>query len=254
VKLFNPVKQVLRSGKSVHGLFLKSPDPVMAEIIAASGVDFVACDAEHGAASPRDIEGFCRAMEARGGTPFARVASGDRATLLRTFDAGCLGVHVPWVEDAAQAQAAVANIKYEPQGKRGIAGTRVSRYGQGVDLAEYMAQANEQTLVCLQVESAAGVAQAEAIAAVPGVDVVFVGPTDLSNAIGHPLQFDHPMLVEMIEHVLAATLRQGRTFGIFVRDAAEAAHWHAKGARYFISNFEGLVFRALKDFRQHQVA
>lgn len=249
MQLFNPVKQALREGRSVHGLFVKAIDPVIAEILATAGIDFVACDAEHGAASWRDIEGFCRAMESRGGTPFVRVASGDRATLLRTFDAGCMGVHVPWIETAEQAAAAVQHIKYQPLGQRGLAGARVSRYGQHVDLVAYMAEANAQTLTCLQIESAEGVANADAIAAVPGVDVVFVGPTDLSNAIGRPLRFDDPVLLDMIERVAAAAAAHGKTFGIFARDAADAAHWHARGARYFISNFEGLVFRALEDFK-----
>lgn len=249
MQIVNRVQQALREGRSVHGLFVKAVDPVIAEILATSGIDFVACDAEHGAASWRDLEGFCRAMESRGGTPFARVASGDRATLLRTFDAGCLGVHVPWVENAEQAAAAVQHIKYQPQGRRGLAGARVSHYGQHVDLVDYMAQANAQTLVCVQIESAEGVANAHDIAAVPGVDVVFVGPTDLSNAIGRPLQFDDPELQGLIDRVIAAATAHGKTFGIFTRDAADTARWHARGARYFISNFEGLVFRALKDFK-----
>jgi len=249
MRMSNPIKQALRAGKTANGLFVKSTDPVIAEILATAGIDFVACDAEHGASSIREIEGFCRAMESRGGTPFVRVATGDRATLLRTFDAGCLGVHVPWVETAEQARLAVEHVKYQPLGRRGLAGTRVSQYGQHVDLVDYMAHANEQTLICAQIESGEGVANVEAIAAVPGIDVVFVGPTDLSNAIGRPLQFEHPELLRMIERVLAAASAHHKTFGIFVRDAAEAAHWQAKGARYFISNFEGLIFRALKDFK-----
>lgn len=249
MRIFNPVKQRLLAGESVHGLFIKSADPVMAEMLARSGIDFVTCDAEHGAADARELENFARAIECRGGTPFARVASADRATLLRCFDAGCLGVHVPWVEDEATAVQAVNHVKYAPLGRRGLAGTRVSHYGQGVNLVEYMAAANQQTLICAQIESAAGVEQAHRIAAVPGIDVMFLGPTDLSNAIGLPLQFDHPRLLEMIDSVIEAARVHGKVFGIFVRDVSEISHWHAKGARYFISNFETLVFSALKTFK-----
>lgn len=247
--MMNKVRQRLAEGHSVRGLFVKSPDPVMAEIIARAGIDFITCDAEHGAASERDVEGFCRAVECGGGTPFVRVASADRATLLRHFDAGCMGAHIPWVDEAAMAEQAVRHIKYQPQGNRGLAGTRVSHYGQDINLVDYMAQANAQTLVCVQIENASGVRNARSIAKVPGVDVVFVGPTDLSNSIGKPLQFDDPELIGMIDEVIQATLENNKIFGIFVRNVSEIPHWEAKGARYFISNFEGLVFSALRGYR-----
>jgi 4-hydroxy-2-oxoheptanedioate aldolase len=247
----NKIKAALRSGESVRGLFVKTPDPLIAELLGICGLDFAVCDSEHGTSSVGDLENFCRALELRGSTPFVRVGSSSRIGLSRSFDAGAMGVHVPWVEDAETAHAVIDAVKYLPEGKRGLAGSRTSHYGIDCNLVDYMARSNQETLVVAQIESRNAVDNADSIARTPGVDVVFVGPTDLSNSIGRPLDFDNQELTAMIQQVVDTTLRHGKTFGIFVRNAQEIAHWEAQGARYFISNFEALAARAVKEYVQH---
>lgn len=248
--LQNKVKQKLRQGERVVGLFVKSTDPVIAEWVSACGPDFLVCDAEHGAASVRDFENFCRAVELGGSTPFLRTHSGDISVLSRSFDVGGMGVHIPWVDTEQVAKEVVQLTKYLPLGRRGLAGTRVSRYGLGVNLIEYMRSANEETLIVAQIESLQGLENVDAIAQVEGIDVVFVGPTDLSNAMGIPLQFESSALKENIMHVAQTARRHGKTFRIFVRHPDEIAVWESLGAKYFISNFEGLAAQSIRAFVQ----
>jgi 4-hydroxy-2-oxoheptanedioate aldolase len=251
----NAVKARLLAGEHVTGLFVKTADPVIAEILALCGVDFVVCDAEHGASSARDFEGFCRAVEVRGAAPFIRVNAADRSLLSRGVDAGALGMHIPWVNDAGIARDIVAATKYLPLGIRGLAGTRASHYGIGVSLLDYMPHANQETLIVAQIESREAVDNVESIAAVPGIDVIFIGPTDLSNSLGVPLDLESEELKRHIEHVAETALRHKKIFGIFVRDRAEAEYWAQRGARYFITNFEALAAKAVKEFirRPHGV-
>jgi 4-hydroxy-2-oxoheptanedioate aldolase len=244
----NAVKARLAAGETVAGVFCRSPEPVVAEIAALAGCDFVMCDCEHGSGSPHEFEGFARAVEIGGATPQVRVPTNDKATILRFLDAGAMGVHVPWVNTAADAEAAVDAVKYHPRGHRGLAGTRVSDYGMREPLGEYIARANRETLVVVQVETADAVAVAADIAAVPDVDVVFIGPTDLSHSLGVAGQIDHPDVVIAMDQVAEATLAAGRALGIYCGSEQMATAWVAKGARYIVSGAEQLMARALREF------
>jgi len=244
----NRTKAKLRAGETVYGVFAKTPEPTIAEIAAMCGWDFVICDCEHGPASPREFEGFARAVELGGASPHVRVPDNDKATILRLMDGGAHGVNVPWVNTATEADRAVRAVKYHPRGERGLAGTRASDHGLGEPLGDYIVRSNDQTLVVVQAETADAVANIDAICMVDDVDVVFLGPTDLSHSLGLAGHLDHPDVVAAMDEVAGACQRHGLALGIFCGSAEMAVQWLDKGARYIVTGAEGLMARAMHSF------
>ncbi|MDQ7820737.1 MAG: aldolase/citrate lyase family protein [Armatimonadota bacterium] len=228
--LVNKVKQLLADGRPAIGQWVSLPSPQVAEILALAGMDWLVIDAEHGPADWETVEDIVRALDGTGVTPLVRVPANDPALIKRALDRGALGVVVPLVHTASQAQAAVAAARFPPEGIRGVAGTRASRYGR--DLPQYLAEWNRQVLVACQVETPEAVRQAEAIAAVPGVDVLFVGPSDLSANLGCFRQFDHPEFVAALERILAAARAHGKVAGIMAGGAEDALARIDQGFRF----------------------
>jgi 4-hydroxy-2-oxoheptanedioate aldolase len=153
---------------------------------------------------------------------------------------------VPWVEDAADAERAVQAVKYGPRGSRGLAGVRAADYGQRGPLGDYVRTANEETLVIVHVESAQAVERVDEIAAVDGVDVIFLGPTDLSHSLGVPGEVGHPLVAEHLERAAAATLAAGKVLGVTVPTAEGAVEWLQRGARYVTTGIEPLLGAATR--------
>ena len=148
---------------------------------------------------------------------------------------------MPWVEDATDAERAVQAVKYGPRGSRGLAGIRAADYGQRGSLGDYVRTANEETLVIVHVESAQAVERVDEIAAIDGVDVVFLGPTDLSHSLGVPGESGHPLVSEHLERAAAATLAAGKVLGVTVPTAEAAVEWLERGARYVTTGIEPLL-------------
>jgi 4-hydroxy-2-oxoheptanedioate aldolase len=240
-------KTKLAAGDCVYGCFCRYPDPALAELVALQGFDFLVFDGEHGTIEPRDCEGLVRAAELRGPAPLVRVPSNQPSVLLRFLDTGAVGVHVPLVGSAEEAEAAVDAVKYAPRGSRGLAGVRAAAYG-AVPLAEYTTQANEATIVVIQVETRAAVGRVSEIAAVEGVDVVFVGPTDLSQAFGVTGQTAHPLLERAYEGIAEAVAASPAALGVLVADEAGAEHWHQRGARYIAVTIDSLIVSRTRAF------
>ncbi|MBI2856612.1 MAG: hypothetical protein HYX93_07185, partial [Chloroflexi bacterium] len=178
----NVVKEELKAGQAVVGVFCNLPSPAAVEMLGLMGYDFAIIDAEHGPMDLETCEHMARAADAANLVPIVRVALNLPQNVLRYLDAGALGVQIPMVNTREEAERVVASTKYPPLGRRGLAGTRASGFGAGMDLAEYVRMANEETLVVVQVETREALANLEEIAAVELVDVVFLGPTDLSMA------------------------------------------------------------------------
>jgi 4-hydroxy-2-oxoheptanedioate aldolase len=174
------------------------------------------------------------------------VPANDRAGILRHLDTGAMGVHVPLVASAAEAEAAVQAVKYSPRGDRGLAGVRATDYGQKGSLAAYVKEANVETLVVIQIETVAAVERAGEIAAVDGVDVVFIGPTDLSQALGVPGELSHPRLEESYAAVARAAHDAGKALGVLTGDESGVLAWRERGARYIAVTSDSLVTRSAK--------
>jgi 4-hydroxy-2-oxoheptanedioate aldolase len=244
----NLTKRALREGRPVFGCFVRYPDPTLVEVVAYHGWDFVIFDGEHGTLEPRECENLVRAAELRDVTPMVRVPTNQPHVILRLLDTGAQGCHVPWVGDENDADRAVRAVKYQPRGQRGLAGVRAADYGQRGSLGEYVRKANEETLIVVHVETASAVDQVEQIAAVDGVDVIFLGPADLSQSLGVPGETSHPTVLEHLERAASATLAAGKVLGVTVPDADAALAWIARGATYITTPLERVLAAGSRDY------
>jgi 2-dehydro-3-deoxyglucarate aldolase/4-hydroxy-2-oxoheptanedioate aldolase len=207
------------AGEVLYGLFLDLASPASAELCAAAGYDWLLVDLEHGAATEADLLGLVHAVEAGGSLPLVRPQSGERIRIGRALDTGARGIMVPRLESAAQAAEAVTFLRYPPDGIRGDA-TPVRGARQGDEPHAGIRRLNERVVGIIQIESAGGLRDAAAIAAIDGVDVLFVGPADLSHSLGIAGQFQHPDYVAALERVVAACRAHGKAAGILVYDTA----------------------------------
>jgi 2-keto-3-deoxy-L-rhamnonate aldolase RhmA len=236
--LENRTKAKLAAGDAVFGCFVRSAEPALAEYVAMLGWDFLVFDAEHGSLQPAQVEDLCRAVEPRGTTPLVRVTTNDPPTILRFLDTGVHGAHIPWVNGAAAAEQAVQSVKYAPRGIRGLAGSRASEWGLREPLSAYVERANRETLVVIHIETQDAVDAIDDYLAVDGVDVLFLGPTDLSQSLGHPGDTGHPDVVAALERVAKAVVGSDKVLGIYAGTADMTREWLDRGARYFTTSLE----------------
>jgi 4-hydroxy-2-oxoheptanedioate aldolase len=166
------------------------------------------------------------------------------------LDAGMQAVQIPMIGGAEQAHAAVQAAKYAPVGARGVAATRPAYYGQKQPfvLADYLASANEQTMIITQVETREGVANAASIAQTCGVDVVFIGPNDLSQSYGQPGRLNHPDVERALNEITDAVLASPSVLGIMVNNVEGAIAWRKRGARYIMIVLEAVIGPAIRSF------
>jgi 4-hydroxy-2-oxoheptanedioate aldolase len=221
----NPTKEKLRRGEVVLGLFLLSADPHMVGVVAATGYDFVLFDMEHTSLSHERLEQLVRAADAAGITPMARVPSGSRSDILRALETGVRGLMVPMVESAADAAQAARFSRYHPEGDRGVYLLSYPTGYGGRTPAEHFPATNDALLLIAQIETAQGVENAAAIAATSGIDVLFVGPVDLSQSLGVPGQLGHERVLAAQEAALGAARAAGKWGGVLGFDAENAARW-----------------------------
>lgn len=225
----SPLRESLRARRPSFGTWVQTPHPVVAEVLAGCGFDWLAVDGEH---TEIDVAGF--AALARGCTgaasPLARVRQNDTLAIRQMLDAGAEGVIVPLVHDADQARRAVAAARFPPDGVRGYSYCRANRYGRG--FAEWAASANETTAVLVMIESVRGVENVEAILQVDGVDGVFVGPYDLSGSFGRPGRTDAPEVRQALRRVAEACDQAGKSAGMHVVEPDPAAIDDALAAGY----------------------
>ena len=206
----NRMKSLLLSGKPAFGVSIMIPSPQIVEMVGRLGFDWILIDLEHGAITLETAEELVRAAESVGLTPIARPRENTAADILQLMDRGAMGVQVPHVNTAEDARRAVAAVKYHPLGTRGLGGgTRAADYGFGGAFDQYVETANREALVCVQIEEEEGVGNADAICQVEGVDVVFVGPSDLSQSMGFPGNPGAPEVQQAID----ATFVEIRTAG-----------------------------------------
>ncbi len=246
----NKTKAKLKAGETVFGCFVRYPDPGLIEFLGYQGWDFLVFDAEHGTVEPRDCENMTRAAELRGVTPIIRVTTNWQPIILRFLDTGAQGLLVPWVQSAAEAEAAVRSVKYQPQGIRGLAGVRAADYGQTRSLGEYVEQANAETLVVLQIETVQAIEQLPEILQVEGIDVIFIGPSDLSQSLGLPGQAQHPTVQAAMQRIADCVAPTDVALGLMVRSVESAREWRKKGARYIAISLESVLAPAVKHYLQ----
>lgn len=207
----NLVKEKLARGEPTIGHWLSIPSSTVAELLTCVGMDWLLMDTEHSPIGYETMEDLLRAIKDTNVVPLARVAAAEAPLIKKVLDRGVCGVLVPLVNTAAEARNVVAACKYPPEGIRGVAGTRVSRWG--CTLAEYYREWNDNVLIAIQIETKQALENVEEIAAVPGVDVLFVGPADLSANLGTFQQFDHPRFKSAVQRILNAAKNAGIAAG-----------------------------------------
>jgi 4-hydroxy-2-oxoheptanedioate aldolase len=219
----NPFKQANRERKLQIGLWSSLCSNIGAEIVADSGFDWILLDTEH---SPNEIPGLLSQLQAlsRSATaPVIRAAWNDTVLIKRILDIGAQSVLVPYVQNADEARRAVAAVRYPPRGMRGVASaSRASRFGRVTD---YLKKADTEICLLVQVETGSALKELDAIAAVDGVDGVFIGPSDLSASLGHIGNPQHPDAQAAIKDAAARIAKSGKAAGILTGAEAEARRY-----------------------------
>lgn len=210
------------------------------ELLSHAGVDFIWIDAEHSAIDTCEIQNMVRAAGSRC-PAIVRVPSHDEAWIKRVLDTGCDGIVVPQVNSADEARRVLQYCYYPPRGRRSVGGTRAQAYGFGG--MEYVRTANDSVAVILQVEHVDGVAAIDEIAAVEGIDAIFVGPIDLSASLGRVGELDHPEVREAVDSVFDCCRRRGVPTGIYARDADAVKAACAAGATMIAFGTDGGFLR-----------
>jgi 4-hydroxy-2-oxoheptanedioate aldolase len=222
------LRQRALRGELLAGTWLNLASSLTAEIAARSGLDWLLLDREHGAGSEEALLHQLQAIEASNACPVVRIAANDPVRFKLALDLGPSGIMVPYVNTAAEARQAVAAMRYPPQGGRGVA--RFHRAaGFSMEFDRYFAEANDALLTIVQIETPEAVANAAEIAAVDGVDVLFVGPLDLSVNMGIPGQTTHPDFRAAIARVIAAAKGAGKAAGTLLANAEQIAPAVADG-------------------------
>jgi len=227
----NRFKDILRSGGTVFGqMILELFTPGIGPMLDAAGMDFVIYDMEHGhcdIALAAEMIASCRGSSI---VPMVRVPDLQWSPLSRVLDLGARGVMVPRVETRAQAERIVAQLKYAPEGCRGVAlGVAHDLYSAGD--ASYFRKANEDTAVIFILETVTAFENLDQIVSVPGLDVAWMGHYDFTVSMGIPAQFEHPRFLEAMDSLVAACARHGVTPGFLPPSPDAAAHWIGKGFR-----------------------
>ena len=244
----NTAKAKLKAGGTLFGCFVRYPQASLIEVLGYYPWDFLLADAEHGTIQPADLENMVRAAELRNITSMVRVTTNQPSIILRFMDTGVLGLHVTWVNSAAEAEAAVRSVKYHPRGIRGLAGVRASDYAQSISMSDYVQQANAETMVVLQIETADAIDALPEIVKISDIDVVFIGPMDLSQSLGFPGQPQHPTVQAGMQRIIDTVVGTDKALGIMVTNAAAAKEWQQRGARYIAVGLESLLGPAARDY------
>lgn len=246
--IHNLTKAKLAAGEVAVGCFYRHGHADLAEYLALLGWDFLVFDGEHGSVTSREISNLSRAVELHGVTPIARVPTNLAHHILRFLDAGAHGVHVPWVNTAEGAEQAVQSVKYHPRGVRGLAGNRSGEFALSVPMDEVVARTNRETLTVIHIETIAAVDAIEDYVKIDGLDVLFLGPTDLSQSMGLVGRKDHPRLLCAMDRVAEVVSGSDKTLGIFVSSLDDVEEWIGKGARYFCAGMEGFMKAGMDEF------
>ena len=237
------LKARLESGPPAVGSWLHLFSPLAAEILAQAGYDCVMIDLEHGAGTLMDAISLMHAVQGRDCAPLIRVPSNDPDWIKRALDTGVAGIMIPAISSAAEAEAAVGACRYPPRGHRGMAPTIVRASSYGTDWRGYVDNAAEELLVICQIETGQAVAEAAEIAAVVGVDMLFLGPFDLSAALGRIGEPDHPEVRARIADVEEAAKAQGKRLGGIPTPGRTAEALFADGYDMVLADFDVLMLR-----------
>ena len=226
----NILKAKLKRGEVCLSAMFPFYSPPLVELLGRSGCDAITFDSEHGSLDISQIEDLARSCELVNVTPLCRIPASRPEIILRTMDAGVMGVIVPHIKTSEDARAVVSSVKYPPLGHRGMAMTARAPGYMGMKVEEYVQKANDETMVIIQIEDPEGVENFESIQKVEGLDGVFIGRNDLALSMGYGGRVDSPEVQKAIEKVASMTLQAGLTLMV-ATDEREGPSWIKRGAK-----------------------
>ena len=233
------------SGKTTFGTFFELGGRGAMESLCRTGIDYVIIDTEHGPFSVETTADLITAAENGGLLPYVRIGDIRRPYVLRMLDIGARGLIVPNIRTVEQVKELVSYAKFPPEGNRGYCPSRTSGWGADEwsrDVFAYMEECNRRCRLIPQCETKEALEAIEQIAALPGVDGIFIGPCDLSIELGIPLQFDSPVLLRAVERILKACQDNGKESYIFAGNMADALKWKAAGFDSVTYSLDASVF------------
>lgn len=244
----NTLKQKFKKREAAIGTFVKGTDPANVEILALAGFDFFVLDTEHVAMDREQLVNIVRAAEASGIEPIVRVKENQQVEILQNLDLGYTGVQVPNVDTAPEAEALVQSVKYGPRGVRGFSpSVRACCYGTS-NIKEYIQKANDNTLVVAHCETKTCVDNLDEILKVDDLDVVFIGPMDLSQSLGLTGETGNPLVKDTIRYAMDKIKASGKVIGTVAGNAQAAKALIDQGVQYILlSSDQGMMFRCGKD-------
>lgn len=241
------LKQRLEKGEAVIGTFLSLGNPLTSEIVAKAGFDWVLIDLEHGVGSEQDALKQIQAIEHTPVSAIIRVEGLQRQRIHKALDHGAHGIMCPHIDTAAEASLATKAMRYAPEGLRGVA-KMVRATNFGVEFNEYHEKQAENLLSVIQIETAKAIDNIDEIAENPEIDVLFIGPADLSMSLGIFGQLDHPKFIEAETKILQAAARHNKTVGFLLFDVGHFQKYYDKGVRFFACGTDALFLsNAAKD-------
>jgi 4-hydroxy-2-oxoheptanedioate aldolase len=229
-------------------VFCELPCPETLEIAGIAGWDFAVIDCEHAPIGASMLPAMVRAATAAGLPAIVRVPSNDPAHIQHALDCGAAGVQIPQIASVEAARAAVASARFHPAGRRGLNPFVRAADFSATPVREFLARSNDSTTLVLQIESAAGIAAADEILEVPGIDVLFIGPYDLSQSLGIPGDTSHQRVFEAGARLVDSAARKGVAVGVFTNSEPERRKWQAAGVRYLCFSVDTvLLLKAMKE-------
>lgn len=244
----NEIKERIRQGRSVVGSLIKLNDPSVVELLALAGYDFFVLDNEHVAMDREALTNIIRAADAAGITPIVRVRENNKVEILQALDIGAMGIQVPNVDTPDQAQELVGSVKYAPEGYRGFSPSiRAAQYGT-MCIAQYIAFANKNTMIISQCESTECIENIDRILSVEGIDVVFIGPMDLSQSLGLTGDVKNDVVIKNVNYVIEKVLASGKAVGTVAANADAANELIQQGVQYIlIGSDQGAIIQWSKN-------
>ena len=224
------LKQRLKQREALHGCWLNLGSPLTAEIVGTAGFDWVLIDLEHGAGNEQILLQQLQALQNSNSAVLVRVESEARQRIHRVLDFGAEGVMCPHIDTVEQAKAVVNGLRYPPAGGRGVA-KMVRASGFGRNFASYSENANDNIVGVVQIETPEAIEQAHQIAAIDGIDVLFIGPGDLTMSLGIFGQFDHPLFLDGVRATVAAAEKAGKASGILLSNPDDYNTFYDMGMR-----------------------
>lgn len=247
MKIIQEFKRKLIDGEAVFGPFMKTSDAAFVEIAGHAGFDFVILDMEHAPFTYANLQNLVMAAELSGTLPIIRAQNSSDIFISKALDIGALGVQVPHITNAAEAESCISAAKFYPAGQRGMDPfVRAASYSS-VPRDKYFSQANE-TLVILQLEGKEAIDNLDEIMNVDGIDILFIGPYDLSQSMGVPGQVNHPSVIGHMESIVNQAKERGIVVGTFTDTLDSARMWKDAGIQYISYGLDVLIFTdACKD-------